>query len=114
MITIKQGMRIWSGITLRTEEIIILEQTKTKVAANPIPMAFLTEVETARVGHNPSTSPKVGFSIIIPLVNSLIRRFLALSRTHCRGASRSAPTDSVSPRPDPSINQRHGRVHHQD
>ena len=39
---------------------------RTKVVANPIPMAFVADVVTARVGHIPKTNLNVGFSSNIP------------------------------------------------
>ncbi len=54
----------------RTTEIIKLEQISTKVAAPPIATPFFTEVVTARLGHNPSTSTNKGLYWMIPLVNS--------------------------------------------
>ena len=34
---------------------------------SPIPIPFMAAVVTARVGHIPKTSTKVGFSLMIPL-----------------------------------------------
>src|SRR5690606_3039911 len=46
----------------------MLDIKRTKVVANPIPMAFSTEVVTAKVGQVPKTSTNTGFSLKKPLV----------------------------------------------
>ena len=74
--TIYAGRRILAGIKLRKPEIIILEKTNTNVAAIPIPKALNNEVDTAKVGHKPKINPNVGLSIVMPLVNSLIKLFI--------------------------------------
>ncbi len=66
-------MRILSGVMFLISEIITFEQTNTKVAAIPMPMALFTEVDVARVGHMPKTITKIGFSLMRPLVSSLIK-----------------------------------------
>jgi hypothetical protein len=68
--TIKMGIRIFSGVTLLRADIITFEPTRTNVAARPIPIALETARLVAKVGHMPRSSLKVGFSLIIPLVNS--------------------------------------------
>ncbi len=59
-----------------TNEIIKLEPRSTNVAAIPMPMALATDTETASVGHSPKAKTNVGFSLIMPLVNSLIKFFI--------------------------------------
>ena len=53
-------------MTFLRAEIIRLLMTRTTVVASPIPMPFTAEVVTASVGHMPSISTKVGFSVMIP------------------------------------------------
>ena len=65
--TMKAGRRTSSGIILRTREITILEMTRTAIVEAPMPMAFVTDVVTARAGHIPSIMIKTGFSLTIPL-----------------------------------------------
>ena len=60
IISTNAGIRTSLGITLLSSEIIILLQIRTKVTANPIPMPFIAAVVSARVGHVPRTSFKVG------------------------------------------------------
>ena len=68
MITIKPGIRILSGIRFATSEMAKLDSTRTKAVANPIPKPLMAEVVTPSVGHIPSRSTKVGFSLKNPLV----------------------------------------------
>ena len=72
MMTMNAGMRILSGIRLATRDITRLDMTNTKVVAAPMPIPLAAEVVVARVGHMPNTSPKVGFSRKMPLVNVFI------------------------------------------
>ncbi|OQA37256.1 MAG: hypothetical protein BWY56_01104 [Acidobacteria bacterium ADurb.Bin340] len=58
--TMKQGMRIFSGITPRSAEMKRLERISTKVAAMPMPRPSDMLLVTASVGHMPSTSPNTG------------------------------------------------------
>ena len=62
----KAGMRIRSEMIFRSREISKLEQISTAVVARPMPMPFMAAVVTPRVGHIPSISTKVGFSVIRP------------------------------------------------
>ena len=71
MTMIKQAIRIFEGMTLRSMDTRMLEQTSTKVAARPIPRLFSSDVVTARVGHMPSTRRKMGFSFQRPFTSSL-------------------------------------------
>ena len=66
MTTMKAGMRIRSEMIFRSREISKLEQISTAVVARPMPMPFMAAVVTPRVGHIPSISTKVGFSVIRP------------------------------------------------
>ena len=65
---INAGMRTLSGIILRSSEIARFEHTSTSVAERPIPMPFIAAVVTANVGQVPSTSRRVGFSLMSPFV----------------------------------------------
>ncbi len=58
--TIKQGILIFLGMKFLISETSRFEKTRTKVDAAPIPIAFSTEVDTARVGHSPSRRTKTG------------------------------------------------------
>ena len=66
-ITMYAGILTPFGIALRNKEINRLEKINTTVVDNPIPNAFIADVVTASVGHIPSISTKVGFSLINPL-----------------------------------------------
>ena len=77
MITMNAGMRTWSGMNLRSIEIAALEPISTNVAAAPMPRPFSAQVVTASVGHVPSTSRKVGFSVITPFRKTFPRRFFS-------------------------------------
>ena len=70
MMTMKDGIRILSGMILVTNEMTKLDITKTKAVANPIPIPLMAEVVTPKVGHIPSSKAKVGFSRNMPLVNT--------------------------------------------
>ena len=70
MIITKHAILTLDGITFRNEETSILEQTKTKAVASPIPIPFSTVVVTASTGQRPSTSRKGGISFHRPLTNS--------------------------------------------
>ena len=71
IITTYAGIRTLSGMTFLKAEIAMFEQTRTIVAAIPIPIALTIEVDVARVGQVPRTSLKTGFSRRSPFVNSL-------------------------------------------
>ena len=78
MTTMKQGMRTLSGIKFLSSEITKLEPISTKDAAAPMPTAFMTLVVVAMVGQVPRTRRKVGFSVIMPLRNTLVSLGLSL------------------------------------
>ena len=78
MTTMKQGMRTLSGMKFLSSEITKLEPISTKDAAAPMPTAFMTLVVVAMVGQVPRTSRKVGFSVIMPLRNTLVSLGLSL------------------------------------
>ena len=67
--TIYPGILTRSGIKFLSNEIIILENINTAVVVRPIPAPLIADVVTASVGHIPSISTKVGFSLIIPLTS---------------------------------------------
>ena len=66
-ITIYAGILTRSGMIFRRAEIIRLENTKTAVVDSPMPTPLTAVVVTAKVGHIPSISTKVGFSLTMPL-----------------------------------------------
>ena len=70
MTTMKDGIRTLEGMMFLSDDTTMLEQTNTKVVARPIPMPFIAEVVTARAGHIPSTSTKIGCSFHNPRVKS--------------------------------------------
>ena len=76
MITTKAGILTRLGITFFKSEIITLEHNNTKVTAAPIARPLIACVVTARVGQVPSTSPKVGLLLTMPLVRVFNRSFL--------------------------------------
>ena len=61
---------IHNGMTLRSAEITMLEQTRTKVMARPMPTAPETVVVTASAEQQPSTRRRTGFSRMIPAVKT--------------------------------------------
>ena len=67
IITINAGILTRLGITFRNREMIRLLIVSTTAVVSPIPRPFIAEVVTASVGHIPSISTKVGFSLIMPL-----------------------------------------------
>ena len=58
------------GMTLRSADTSPFEQTRTNVAANPMPIAFSNDVVTASVGHKPSTNRNVGLFLNMPYQNA--------------------------------------------
>ena len=70
--TMKQAMRTFLGMMLRTRAMRALHRTSTKMTAAPMPRPSEADLVTARVGQRPSTSRKGGISFHRPLVNSLI------------------------------------------
>ena len=66
--TIYTGMCTLSGTTGAMSEMTILLRMSTNMVARPISRPFMADVVVARVGHMPSTSTKVGFSLRSPLV----------------------------------------------
>ena len=65
--TMNAGILTPSGIALRSNEIIRFDNASTTVEESPIPIPLIADVVTASVGHIPSVSTRVGFSLIIPL-----------------------------------------------
>jgi hypothetical protein len=55
MITIKQGILIFAGMTLRSMDIRTLEHVKTNVTRIPIQKPFSTALVTAKEGQVPNT-----------------------------------------------------------
>jgi hypothetical protein len=53
-------------MTLRREEMIILDKAKTKRTANDIATVFMIEVVATMTGHMPKTIERVGFSEKMP------------------------------------------------
>jgi hypothetical protein len=69
---IKHAILTCLGIRFLKSEIKILEKTRTKITASPIPTALSKLLVTASVGHSPRTSLKGGISAHNPFVNSCI------------------------------------------
>ena len=67
MITINAGILTRLGITFLSSEMIRLLMVSTTAVVRPMPSPFMADVVTARVGHIPSISTNVGFSLMIPL-----------------------------------------------
>ena len=65
------GIRTMSGIKFLIKEITTLEHTSTNVVANPIDIPFNAEEVVPKVGHIPRRSTNVGFSLMIPFINTL-------------------------------------------
>lgn len=89
-------MRTLSGMSLRSAEMARLLQMSTAVAESPMPRAFLTEDEVARVGHMPSSCTKTGFSNTMPL-SSTEDSLGAVSCsiiTHCTSCAKIAMASS--------------------
>jgi len=70
MMMMKQAIRTLAGMTFLSRLTRILEQSSTKVVANPMPMPFFMEVVTPSTGQSPRTSRNGGTSFQRPLVNS--------------------------------------------
>ena len=58
-----------SGMIFRSKEINILLRANTTIVVSPMPSPLIADVVTARVGHIPSISTKVGFSFTSPLIS---------------------------------------------
>ena len=56
----------------------MLEQISTNVVANPIDIPFKAEEVVPNVGHIPKRSTNVGFSLMIPFINTL-KLFIVLN-----------------------------------
>ena len=69
--TMNAGIRTMSGIKFLIKEITTLEHTSTNVVANPIDIPFNAEEVVPKVGHIPRRSTNVGFSLMIPFINTL-------------------------------------------
>lgn len=66
IITIKLGIRTFSGIIPLTNETTMFDITKTNAVASPIPSPLIAEDVTPKVGHIPSNNTKTGFSFRNP------------------------------------------------
>jgi len=82
IIMINIGSLTVEGICFLISDTNRLENTNTKAVPADIPIAFSTDVVTARVGQRPSTRPNVGLSRVIPLMNSL-KGFILLTLPLC-------------------------------
>ncbi len=69
IITIKAGILTLSGIIFLKREINMLLSASTTMVVSPIPRPFTAEVVTASVGHMPSISTNVGFSLTSPFIS---------------------------------------------
>ncbi len=63
-------MRTFSGIKFFRSETNIFEPRRTKITPAPIPREFTTLVDTPSAGQSPRSTTKMGFSFMIPFVNS--------------------------------------------
>ena len=68
MTTMKQGIRTLSGMKPFKSEMKMLDSTSTKVVAKPIDMPLMALVVVAKVGQQPNSSTRMGFSLMRPLV----------------------------------------------
>ena len=70
----------------------MFEQSRTTVAAAPIPSALVTLVEVARVGQVPRTSTRTGFSLIKPFEKfcSVFNYFASFASSYASNAPSSA------------------------
>ena len=71
MTTMNEGIRTISGIRFLMAEITTLEHISTNIVASPIPIPLMAEEVVPSVGHIPSRSTNVGFSLIIPFIITL-------------------------------------------
>ena len=55
IITINDAILILLGMNFLTRDITRFENTNTNVAESPMPIALISDVVTARVGHIPSS-----------------------------------------------------------
>ena len=65
----KEGILTVEGIVFLSAEITALLSASTNVVASPIPIPFIADEVTARVGHIPIIRTSVGFSTTSPLKN---------------------------------------------
>ena len=70
MTIMKQAILTFLGITVLRREMSMLEQTRTKVTATPIPSPLSTLLLIARVGQSPKTRRYGGTSAHKPFLNS--------------------------------------------
>ncbi len=56
-----------------------LEHTSTNITPAPMPTALVSDVETAIVGHVPSTSLNKGFSLTIPFIKIPFIEFFSIT-----------------------------------
>jgi len=66
------GIRTISGIRFLSSDIAILEHVSTNSVASPMLIPLRAELVVANVGHIPSRSTKMGFSLMIPFINTLM------------------------------------------
>ena len=71
MTTMNEGIRTISGIRFLMAEITTLEHISTNIVASPRPIPLMAEEVVPSVGHIPSRSTNVGFSLIIPFIITL-------------------------------------------
>ena len=93
----KQAMRTFLGMMLRTSEMMTLDRASTKMTAAPMPRPFSALVVTARVGHRPSTMTSVGFSFQTPLKRT--SQLLGSALTTCLPRGNSAKSAKSGPSP---------------
>jgi hypothetical protein len=95
-------------MNLRNKEIVQFEPTKTTVVASPIATPFMAAVVTAKVGHIPRSSLNIGFSAIIPLVNSFLRPTSALQVNYI--INNQTPRNKIQMPVSPSIRGKAGTI----
>ena len=90
--TMKAGMRTLSGMKFLMSEMTMFDKISTAIVATPMPNPLAALVVVPSVGHMPSTSTKVGFSLTIPLRIScslfIVSSFLSVIARLC-GRTRS-------------------------
>jgi hypothetical protein len=67
-----------SGIRFFIKEITTFEQINTNMVASPMPIPLIADDVVPNVGHIPSRSTNVGFSLIIPFIITL-KLFISVS-----------------------------------
>ena len=72
MTTMKQAMRMESGMTFRRAEMTMLEQVRMMSTDRPMPTPLKNTVVMAMVEHMPSSCTSTGFWVTRPSLNCLL------------------------------------------